>query len=355
MISSRLVALGVLPALMLAGGDGPAPERPRGHGGPRVKAPAKAGRRAQPADETPPCISRVARASRRPPARSMPELFSRMGESFAIDPARGFQTFLGELEQLEGPALQDITLSRQEERRAGGAARQEFLQRAAARGHRVVNDPRPVNYLRALVAGFARRMRHRDRYPDLDVTLIEAREADGQSFPGGFLVFTTGLLDEPDEATVAGVVAHELAHLDRGHLYDYARRGKLAEATYSRPPGAGDSFDQFMTRQMALFGLLMNPFRPEHESEADCTSVTWLYQEGYDPRALVDFFERLHRRLNDPPDPPFFAFGRTHPFSLQRRRDCLDRLAQLQRWRPRADLGRFPDNLRRRVTRFEEH
>src|SRR5579859_1821184 len=101
-------------------------------------------------------------------------------------------------------------------------------------------------------------MKHRARYPSIDVTLVDARVPDGQSFPGGSLVFTSALLDEPDEATVAGVVAHELAHLDRGHLYEYARRDKLAAATYSRPPGMGGDFDQFFTRQMALFGLLMN-------------------------------------------------------------------------------------------------
>ena len=81
-------------------------------------------------------------------------------------------------------------------------------------------------------------MSHRDRYPNIDVTLIDAPIPDGQSFPGGFLVFTTALLDEPDEATVAGVVAHELAHLDRGHLFSYARRSKLAETTYRNPPAA---------------------------------------------------------------------------------------------------------------------
>src|SRR5262249_54222430 len=154
---------------------------------------------------------------------------------------------------------------------------------------------------------------NRARYHEIDVNLIDADAADGQSFPGGFLVFTTGLLNEPDEATVAGVVAHELAHLDLGHLYNYARRDKLAAATYTNAGADGGprQLDQFMTRQMALFGLLMNPYRPEHESEADCCSVTWLYQEGYDPVALVEFFERLHRRLRDEPVPPFFAFGRT--------------------------------------------
>src|SRR5207245_10269826 len=140
---------------------------------------------------------------------------------------------------------------------------------------------------------------------------------------------------------------HELAHLDRGHLYGYARRGKLAEASFSRPPGMGGSMDQFFTRGMALFGLMMNPYRPEHETEADCTATTWMYQEGYDPRALVGFFERLNRRRNDAPDNPFFSFARTHPYSLDRRDHVRARLAQLQRWRPKDDLGLYAETLKR--------
>jgi predicted Zn-dependent protease len=211
----------------------------------------------------------------------------------------------------------------------------------------VVDDPRRLEYLRGLVARLAPHMRNRDRYPAIDVTLIDAPIADGQSFPGGLLVFTTGLLREPDEATVAGVVAHELAHLDRGHLYEYARRARFAETAMTRPPSEAESWDQFFTRGMALFGQMMNPFRPEHELEADCTAATWMYQEGLDPRALVGYFERLHRALNDQPVDPAFPFWRSHPYSLDRRREVLDRLAQLRRWRPAAALGLFPERLRR--------
>ncbi len=196
-------------------------------------------------------------------------------------------------------------------------------------------------------------MTHRARYRDLDITLIDAPIADGQSFPGGSLVFTTALLKEPDEATVAGVVAHELAHLDLGHLYEYARRGKLAEATYGRPPGMGADFDQFFTRQMALFGLLMNPFRPEDEHAADCASTTWLYLDGYDPKGS----RRLLRAdAPTPARPAREPLLQLRPVpSLHARpplRHVLARLDQLQRWRPRHDLGLYAENLQKRESRF---
>lgn len=276
----------------------------------------------------------------------MPEMFQRMGESFARNPATGFNDFLGELARMEEPALRGVSVSVVEERRAGIQARDEYLSKAKQRGFQVVDDGIRLEYLRALVERLAARMKHRDRYPKVEVSLINAPIPDGQSFPGGFLVFTTALLDEPDEATVAGVVAHELAHLDLGHLYGYVKRSKLAETSSSRPPEFGVSFDHFFTQQAALLGLLVNPFRPEHETQADCEAVTWLYQEGYDPRALVGFFERLHDRKNDQPDNPFLRFGRTHPYSLDRRDHVRARLAQLQSWRLRDDLRLGAEELR---------
>jgi beta-barrel assembly-enhancing protease len=359
---------GLLAALLLgASDDGVPPDRddpgaaeapqapPKG----KSKASAKSRRPAKPrprGDEPPACPHQV-KADRAvaPPPRSMPEFFSRMGEGFARDPARGFQGAMDQLSRMEGPALQGVTLSIEEERQAGRKAREEYLSRAASRGYRVVNDPAKLKYLQGLVDSLAKRMANRERYPRIEVTLISAPVADGQSFPGGYLAFTEALLDAPDEATVAGVVAHELAHLDLGHLYGYAKRSKLAEATYSRRPGpmAGGAPDQFFTRQMALFGLMMNPYRPEHETEADCRAATWMYQEGYDPQALVRFFERMHERNRDLPADanPFFSFGRTHPYSLDRRRHVLERLAQLRRWKSREDLGLYAENLRRLVPR----
>jgi len=354
-MSQRLrVSILILAAstFLLSGMDDPDPP-PRAR--PQAKAKTKAPRNIRKAEardlDAPPACTWDRAVRSQPPARSMPELFDRMMTGFMTDPSRGFPSFVDELSRLEGPALEGVTLTIAEEREAGQKARTEYLDRAAARGYRVVREGRKLDYLKALVVRFQRRMTHRDRYPEIEVSLIDAPIPDGQSFPGGFLAFTTALLDEPDEATVAGVVAHELAHLERGHLYGYARRSKLAEVTYRNPPGGNANFDQFFTRQAALLGLMMNPYRPEHENEADCTSTTWLYLEGYDPNGLVGFFERVHRRNNDQPDNPFFQFGRTHPYSLDRRRHVLDRLAQLRRWKPGQELALYPENLRRLVPR----
>ncbi len=268
-----------------------------------------------------------------------------MMREMARDPSRGFANVL---KNLEAQALQATSLSAPDERRIGRIQRDRYLKQAASKGFPRHDKAADVAYLKDLATSLARRMKNRARYPRIEVQIVDSPIPDGQSFPGGYLVFTTALLNEPDEATVAAVVAHELAHLDLGHLNEYARREKLAQTAF-RPQAQG-RFDPFamMTQGMAVGSVMMDPFRPEHEHEADCQAATWLYQEGYDPRALAEYFERLHRRNRDQPDVGWAMVSRSHPFSLDRREQVLGRLAQLQRWKPREDLGRYADNLKER-------
>lgn len=272
------------------------------------------------------------------------EMYERMmlGLARGENPVEGMRDVM---KRHERETLSGFVLSPQEERAIGMRQRDQYLTVAAARGNRVVAETRDLAYVRTLVGRLSARMRHRDRYPDIEVTLIRAPEPDGRAFPGGLLVFTTAILELPDEASVAAVVAHELAHLDLAHVYHYAKRAKLAEA-----PMAVDARDPaaFRSRGLAFASLFMNPYLPEHELEADCTAATWMYLEGYDPTALARFFEMLQRRQRDLPDAAFVPSWRSHPYTLHRRDEVLARLVQLQRWRPRADLGLYPGRLEAR-------
>ncbi len=233
----------------------------------------------------------------------MAELFDDMMSSMQNNPAGGFQDFASKQEQ---KALQEIRVSPAEERVIGKNLRDQYVREARALGYKQVHDPDKLAYLQDLVDGFSQLMAHRDRYPKIEVGLIDAPDPDAHAFPGGFVVFTTGLLKEPDEASVAGVVAHELAHLDRGHMYYLAKRVKLADTAFSVPPGGPNGFDpsKFMSRGMAVGNIMMTPFKPALELEADCQSTTWMYLAGYNPQALVGYFERLHRAFRTTPTTP---------------------------------------------------
>ena len=280
----------------------------------------------------------------------MASILDEMSRSMADDPAGGFGAFLADHEDR---TLDQISLNADEERRIGSAMQTDYLRQAAAQGVGIANDPRGLAYLRELVESIAPRMARRGRYPKLSVTLIDSPIADAQAFPGGLFVFTTAVLSEPDEATVAGIVAHELAHLDLGHLDFFAKRIKLASRGFAPDAGQGFGFgpggfdlDAMMDRGLALGSQFANPFRPEQELAADCRATTWMFLEGYDPSALAEFFERLHARQGVGPN---FPVGmQSHPPSLARRAEVLKRLAQLRRWRPGSSLGRYPDRLKAR-------
>jgi predicted Zn-dependent protease len=279
----------------------------------------------------------------------MDRMMGQMMDSLARNPATGFRDFAAVQEK---EALATIHLAPAEERALGKQMRETYLREAQQRGFRKLGGDERTRYLEALVTSFSPLMRNKDRYPQIEIELIDCPIAEGQSFPGGFLVFTTGLLASADEATVAGVVAHELAHLDLGHNFQYARRAKLALEGFAADHPA--DFGTMMTRGAAIGSVMMNPYRPEHELAADCQATTWLFQQGYDPSALARFFEQLHERQQDERLPETFASLRSHPYTLDRRDEVRQRLAQLKRWRPAQQLGLFVENLRGLVSRLQE-
>ena len=121
--------LALAPALSTA--DEPRPRKTKSlKGTNRVKS----GRRVRPvngADSPPPCLHEKPKSQ---PAQSMPELFQRMGDQFARNPARGFDGFVQELSALEGPALRGVSVEFTEERAAGQKARREYLDNANTKG-----------------------------------------------------------------------------------------------------------------------------------------------------------------------------------------------------------------------------
>jgi predicted Zn-dependent protease len=272
-------------------------------------------------------------------------MFLRMRESLARNPATAMSDIL---RAEEDDAVAELPLSFEEEREIGQVMLDEYLAAARRKGLSIERDTDRVRYLEALVERFAARMRLRDRYRSLRVFVLDAKEPDARAFPGGAIVFSTAILEEPDEATVAGIVAHEVAHLDRGHLIEQAKRAKLARRGFGFPAGAGPASLDAMMRQGLVMGAQMSaPHRPEHEIDADCTAASWLFIERYDPRPYAAFLERLRRHWPDQPNMPFLRGFQTHPPAAERRDEVLARYRQLARWKPRQTLVRGEENLQR--------
>lgn len=135
----------------------------------------------------------------------------------------------------------------------------------------------------------------------LDTDIVNAFAA-----PGGSIIIFRGLIDaadSPDE--VAGVLAHEVAHVVHRHP---------TEATI-RVLGSWLFFRAVLGDSVGSAGTLLIAFAHsrENEAQADRTAVTLLQETGIDPQGLADFFERLADEEDDAGTSRIPSFLSTHP------------------------------------------
>lgn len=248
--------------------------------------------------------------------------------------------------------LEAIEISEAEEKRIG-AERLEWLRRDLEnRRLALLTEGTDVDYLRSLVKRLLPHLRHRNRYRDIQLYVVTSDDTEAGSLPGGYIVVTRGLLEfAPSEAAMVGVLAHELAHIDRAHQLDDVRRMKsMEQALQSGVSGPQD----FATIGMSFAKRFARPFRPEQETEADSDATLWTWQAGYDPRQMADLFDRLHERDRSRGNVPAPSFLRSHPYHWERSqaiRQETDALIKRQR-RRKLYVGRT--NLVRRIPRSEQ-
>ncbi|MSR66776.1 MAG: M48 family peptidase [Pedosphaera sp.] len=172
--------------------------------------------------------------------------------------------------------------------------------------------------------------------------LFESSEVNAFCLPGGKIGFYSGILKHADnEAAVAAVMAHEVAHAVARHGAE-----RLSEQRLMMVIGQGllrvmsdKQVDQDKQLWMLLaytvgtqFGRVL-PHSRMNETEADRIGLMYMARAGYDPEEAVRFWERMSK-LDSKSSMPFFL--RTHPASLQRVEDIKRLLpeAKLQ-YRPR--------------------
>lgn len=265
------------------------------------------------------------------------------------DPQAFFDQFFGHDRDVDREALAKIVVSRKEESQCGQRAFQAFQNALTRANIKIVGRGREVEYLKRLVEIVRPQMQNHDRYPNIRVYVADAPYPEAKCFSDGTLVFFRGLLQNAkSEATLVGVIGHELSHLDRGHLLERIRRVKLAQSTFSNP--AGLSPERFFQNGTMLMKMFMRPFRPEDEAQADRDGASWAYSLGYDPREMATLFVEFKKR-----EPAFRAmmpaFLHTHPNPMDRRDAVIRQYDELQKATPKQDLYIGRENLRRRIPR----
>ena len=129
------------------------------------------------------------------------------------------------------------------------------------------------------------------------IKVIDSDTVNAFALPGGFFYVNSGLLLHADEeAELAGVMAHEIAHVCAHHAAREMTRMNYAQlGTIPLIMMTGYTWTGYGIYEAAQFAVPMTflMFSREFEAQADYLGVQYMYRAGYDPQAFISFFEKI--------------------------------------------------------------
>jgi metalloendopeptidase OMA1, mitochondrial len=161
------------------------------------------------------------------------------------------------------------------------------------------------------------------------VTLIRKKEANAYCLPGGKIVVFTGILPlTENDAGLATVLGHEVAHATAEHVAERIERQHLTEVAAAIIAGGVAFTPAQFVRITALLGVGAGlPFSRSQESEADHIGLVYMARAGYNPHQAVAFWKRM-RRASKGHEPPEFLSD--HPSDAHR-------VERVEGWLPQAE------------------
>lgn len=183
---------------------------------------------------------------------------------------------------------------------------------------------------------------HMERRIPYELRVVKTEALNAFCLPGGFIFFTSGLLDLlRTDSEIAAVMAHEMIHADRKHgLKMAAEANKISLAALAVILLSGGATAPIVLAQVAQV-TITNAYTMEFEKEADSKGLDALIASGYSPSGMITLMERF---MNEELKQPIRDYGiyMDHPESEERLRAALQKLKSLnievQRKHPLAVL-----------------
>jgi predicted Zn-dependent protease len=200
----------------------------------------------------------------------------------------------------------------------------------------VLNDTVVSEYVNRLGQNI---VRNSDATVPFTIKVLDSDDVNAFALPGGFLYVNSGLiLKAANEAELAGVLAHEIAHVAARHGTRQATRGELLDYATIALVFAG-GWAGYVIREAAGFAIPLGflKFSRGMESEADLLGLEYMYKTGYDPNAMLDFFEKLQTADKHRPGTIAAAFS-SHPMTGTRIRDTQRNIQKVLKPQPQYVL-----------------
>ena len=190
-----------------------------------------------------------------------------------------------------------------------GAEYSQYFEQTA----RLVEDPVITEYIDRLAQNI---VKHSDAKVPFVVKVVDSDEVNAFALPGGYFYINKGLILEAEsESELAGVMAHEIAHVTARHASERMTKTQLLQ--FASLPAlfvGGGYWTQYGIYQAMGMGMSLTVLgiTRKSEEEADQLGTQYLWNTDYDPNAFITFFEKLQAKEENKPG-KFASFWRTHP------------------------------------------
>jgi predicted Zn-dependent protease len=192
---------------------------------------------------------------------------------------------------------------------------------------KLINDPVITEYVNRIGQNL---VRNSDAQVPFTIKVIDSDVVNAMALPGGFFYVNSGLILAADEeAEMAGVMAHEIAHVAACHYGREMTRMNLLQMASLPAIFMGGALGYGIYEGMGLgIPLTFLHFSRGFEAEADYLGIEYMYRSGYDPSAFVSFFEKIQAMEKKKPGTLSKAFD-THPQTPDRIEKSQDEIRKI--------------------------